>query len=74
MIKSAKVSATYNVVETFCESEKERSDDKMKKKFVAVEGTIKVKIKKKFVAFLWGGTLLLAQDVILIVVVMALVK
>ena len=23
MIKSAKVSATYNVVETFCESEKE---------------------------------------------------
>ena len=53
MIKSAKVSATYNVVETFCESEKERSDDKMKKKFVEVEGTIKVKIKKKFVAFLW---------------------
>ena len=43
----------------------------MKKKFVEVEGTIKVKIKKKFVAFLWGGTLLLAQDVILIVVVMA---
>ena len=29
-----------------------RSDDKMKKKFVEVEGTIKVKIKKKFVAFL----------------------
>lgn len=26
----------------------------MKKKFVEVEGTIKVKIKKKFVAFLWG--------------------
>lgn len=51
-----------------------RSDDKMKKKFVEVEGTIKVKIKKKFVAFLWGGTLLLAQDVVLIVVVMALVK
>ena len=25
----------------------------MKKKFVEVEGTIKVKIKKKFVAFLW---------------------
>lgn len=42
----------------------------MKKKFVEVEGTIKVKIKKKFVAFLWGGTLLLAQDVVLIVVVM----
>lgn len=37
-----------------------RSDDKMKRKFVEVEGTIKVKIKKKFVAFLWGGTLLLA--------------
>lgn len=51
-----------------------RSDDKMKKKFVEVEGTIKVKIKKKFVAFLWGGTLLLAQDVVLIVVVMTLVK
>ncbi len=51
-----------------------RSDDKMKRKFVEVEGTIKVKIKKKFVAFLWGGTLLLAQDVVLIVVVMALVK
>lgn len=51
-----------------------RSDDKMKKKFVEVEGTIKVKIKKKFVAFLWGGTLHLAQDVVLIVVVMALVK
>lgn len=46
----------------------------MKRKFVEVEGTIKVKIKKKFVAFLWGGTLLLAQDVVLIVVVMALVK
>ena len=46
----------------------------MKKKFVEVEGTIKVKIKKKFVAFLWGVTLLLAQDVVLIVVVMALVK
>jgi len=46
----------------------------MKKKFVEVEGTIKVKIKKKFVAFLWGGALLLAQDVVLIVVVMALVK
>ena len=26
----------------------------MKKKFVEVEGTIKVKIKKKFVAFLWA--------------------
>ena len=51
-----------------------RSDDKMKRKFVEVEGTIKVKIKKKFVAFLWGGTLLLAQDVVLIVVVMTLVK
>ena len=46
----------------------------MKKKFVEVEGTIKVKIKKKFVAFLWGGTPLLAQDVVLIVVVMTLVK
>lgn len=46
----------------------------MKKKFVEVEGTIKVKIKKKFVAFLWGRTLLPAQDVVLIVVVMALVK
>ena len=51
-----------------------RSDDKMKRKFVEVEGTIKVKIKKKFVAFLWGGTLLPAQDVVLIVVVMTLVK
>ncbi|WP_279025035.1 hypothetical protein [Gemmiger formicilis] len=46
----------------------------MKKKFVEVEGTIKVKIKKKFVAFLCGGTLLPARDVVLIVVVMALVK
>ena len=46
----------------------------MKKKFVEVEGTIKVKIKKMFVAFLWGGTLHLAQDVVLIVVVMTLVK
>ena len=51
-----------------------RSDDKMKRKFVEVEGTIKVKIKKKFVAFLCGGTLLPARDVVLIVVVMALVK
>ena len=46
----------------------------MKKKFVEVEGTIKVKIKKKFVAFLCGGTLITARDVVLIVVVMALVK
>ena len=46
----------------------------MKKKFVEVEGTIKVKIKKKFVAFLCDGTLLPARDVVLIVVVMALVK
>ena len=38
----------------------------MKKKFVEVEGTIKVKI--------CGGTLLPARDVVLIVVVMALVK
>ena len=38
----------------------------MKKKFVEVEGTIKVKIKKKFVAFLCGGTLLPARDVALV--------
>ena len=46
----------------------------MKKKFVEVEGTIKVKIKKKVLALRRVLTLLRGQDVVLIVVVMTLVK